>query len=202
MKYFSLFIFTLFSLVSYSQVGIGTTSPSAELEIASSDSGIPALELNAQSSPIGTITGQIAVIGDKLFMYDDTRAKWLSVETAILNFGYSGSANSQVLYYGGVELTGPVMPLDGTIVYVTANSSGGRSTKKFDLKINGTNVGNDDSDPTLDGRFKLASNTFSYSDYNIDFNAGDYISVKSRNNNNGVVSVDDPIVVIWVKWRK
>ena len=70
----------------FAQVGIGTITPNAELEIKS-NSTLPALELNPQTAPVGTATGQIAVIGDKLYMFDVTRAKWLSVEATMLNFG-------------------------------------------------------------------------------------------------------------------
>ncbi|MEM7085864.1 MAG: hypothetical protein AAF489_06765 [Bacteroidota bacterium] len=181
------------------QVGIGTVLPSAELEIEGTNTGIPTLELNPQSAPTGTADGQLAVIGDKLYLFDATRDKWLSTDTTALNYGWAGTADNQVLWFGGdVELTGPIMPLDGTIVYVTVNSTGGNTTKRMDLQINGSNVGND-PDPTLDGRFNLVAGSFTYSDFNIDFNAGDYITINAANNGAGV---DDPVAVIWVKWRE
>ena len=58
--YFFLLFFACFSVSA--QVGVGTTDPTAELEIETSNSGIPALELNPQSSPTGTATGQLAVL--------------------------------------------------------------------------------------------------------------------------------------------
>ncbi|MEM7186991.1 MAG: hypothetical protein AAF466_10060 [Bacteroidota bacterium] len=183
----------------YSQVGIGTTTPSSELEIVTTNTGIPALELNPQSGPTGSETGQLAVIGDKLFMYDDTRGKWLSTEATALNFGWAGSADGQVLWFGGdIETTGPIMPLDGTIVYVTINSTGGNTTKRMDLQINGTDVGNN-SDATLDGRINLVGGSFNYSDFNIDFDAGDYLTIEAATNG---TAVDDPTAIIWVKWRE
>jgi hypothetical protein len=139
------------------------------------------------------------VIGDKLYMYDNTRGKWLSTETTALNFAWAGNASNQTLWFGGdVENTGPIMPLDGTIVYMTINSSGGQANKAFDIQVNGANLGNN-TDPTLDGRINLTAGTFSYSSYNIDFNAGDYIQLRVRNN--GATGVDDPTAIIWVKWR-
>jgi len=183
----------------YAQVGIGTILPTAELEIAATNTGIPALELNPQSTPVGTADGQLAVIDDKLYLFDATRGKWLSTDTTSLNYGWSGTADGQVLWFGGnVELTGPIMPLDGTIVYVTINSSGGNTTKRMELQINGSNVGNS-GDPTIDGRISLAGGSFNYSDYNIDFNAGDYLTIEAAINGAGV---DDPVAVIWVKWRQ
>ena len=181
------------------QVGIGTLTPSAELEVEGTNTGIPALELNPQTAPVGSATGQLAVIGDKLYMYDNTRGKWLSTETTALNYGYAGSTDNQVLWFGGdVDLSGPIMPYDGTIVYVTVNSSGGNVTKRFHLQLNGSNIGNN-VDPTLDARFELTAGTFSYSDYNIDFNAGDYITILAANTG---LPVDDPAAIIWVKWRQ
>lgn len=185
--------------ITYSQVGIGTTSPTAELEIATTSTGIPALELNAQTAPTGSVTGQLAVIGDRLYMYDATRIKWLSIESTALQYGWAGSADNQLLWFGGdVENALPIMPLDGTIIYVTVNSSGGNSSKRMDLRINGSNVGND-PDPTLDGRFNLSSGSFSYSSFNIDFNAGDTITINAASNGS---AVDDPVAIIWVKWRQ
>ena len=67
-----------------SQVVVGTTDPTSELEIETTDTGIPALEINPQTAPVGSANGQIAVIGDKLYMYDLTRTKWLSIETTAL----------------------------------------------------------------------------------------------------------------------
>jgi len=50
----------------YSQVGIGTLNPSAELEIGTTNTGIPALEINPQTAPVGNAMGQLAIIGDIL----------------------------------------------------------------------------------------------------------------------------------------
>jgi len=201
MKIKIIIIFSLFMGFNslYAQVGIGTILPTAELEIAATNTGIPALELNPQSTPVGTADGQLAVIDDKLYLYDATRGKWLSTDTTSLNYGWAGTADGQVLWFGGdIELIGPIMPLDGTIVYVTINSSGGNTTKRMELQINGSNVGNS-GDPTIDGRISLAGGSFNYSDYNIDFNAGDYLTIEAAINGAGV---DDPVAVIWVKWRQ
>ncbi len=189
------------------QVGIGTTSPTAELEIETTNTGIPALELNPQTAPTGSVTGQLAVIGDKLFMYDATRAKWLSVESTPLQYGYGFGADNQVLFFGGdVGLdnttendTGPKMPFDGTIIYISVQSSGGDASKQFDIEINGTPVANDNANPEIDGRFSLSSGSYTYTDYNIDFSAGDYIMLKARANG---APVNDPAAIIWVKWRQ
>ena len=186
----------LYTITLYARVGNGTTNPTAELEIVTTNAGIPALELNPQNAPAGTAMGQFAVIGDQLYMYDATRVKWLSTETTALNFGWAGSADNQVLWFGGdIELTGPIMPFDGTIVYVSINSSEGNTTKRMDLQINGANVGNS-GNPTLDGRINLVGGSFNYSSFNIDFGAGDYITINAASNG---AAVDDPAAIIWVK---
>ena len=87
--------------VIFAQVGIGTTNPTAQLEINTSGTSLPALEISPQSSPIGTATGQLAVIDDKLFLYDQTRGKWLSVESCLLNFGLEEDSDNVFLEYVG-----------------------------------------------------------------------------------------------------
>ncbi|MDO5971584.1 hypothetical protein Q4Q35_17405 [Flavivirga aquimarina] len=198
---FSALLLCINCLIGFSQVGIGTTAPTAELEIETTNTGIPALELNAQSAPTGTVTGQIALIGDRLYMYDATRSKWLSLETTALQYGKSGGTDDERLEFAG-DLTnngsGPRMPFDGTIVYLTIESSGGVSNKQFDLKINGSDVGNSGT-ASLDGRISLSGGSFNYTDYNIDFDAGDYVTIEARSNGG---DVNNPVAVIWVKWRQ
>ncbi|MDO5977947.1 hypothetical protein [Flavivirga spongiicola] len=206
MKKIAYSVMLLCSYYSFSQVGIGTTTPSSELEIETTNTGIPALELNPQSAPTGSVTGQLAVIGDKLFMYDATRVKWLSTETTALQYGYENSADDQVIWFGGDvgnnsatdTASGAKMPFDGTIVYMTIESSGGNASKSFEIEINGTAVPNN-ADPTLDGRFNLSGGSFTRTTFNIDFNAGDYIMLRARSNGSGVI---DPAAIIWVKWRE
>ena len=180
----------------FSQVGIGTTTPTAELEIVATNTGIPALELNAQSSPTGTVTGQIALIGDKLYMYDASRTKWLSVETTALQFGRNGNTNNRPLRFGGnVENnnSGAMMPINGTIVAVSARAAGGASAKQFQIRVrNGTtNV--------TTSNFNLSSLEYTSITDNIDFSAGDYITVFAQNGGGNSTS---PIVVLWIKWRQ
>ena len=131
MEKHSLFLILLLCIhsIGFSQVGIGTTNPTAELEIETTNTGIPALELNAQTAPTGNATGQISLIGDKLFMYDATRSKWLSLETIALQYGRNGNADNQRLHYGGNmqnNNSGAMMPFNGTIVAVSSRSSGGK----------------------------------------------------------------------------
>ncbi|PQB05359.1 hypothetical protein [Aureitalea marina] len=192
----SLIVFLFNFSVIFGQVGIGTTSPSAQLEIDDSGSGLPALELNPQTSPTGTADGQIAVIGTELYLYDDKRGKWLSTQTIPLSFARSGNRASGGLQFGGNmnnQSSGPIMPFDGTIIAVTANSSGGTSDKEFQIRVrNGTTTNSSVS-------FNLSSNTYIDDKTNTDFSAGDYLVVRLIDNGDGDVS--QPTATIWIKWR-
>ena len=192
---------SVLTVTAFAQVGIGTPTPSAELDIITTNTGIPALELNPQTDPVGSQTGQLAVIGDKLYMYDGTRGKWLSVESTPLQYGRNGTnIDTDRLRFGGDirnASSGAKMPLNGTIVYIAVQTAGGDADKEFDLEINGTDVG-DSVDPTIDGRFELVGGSFYSSEYNIDFDAGDFISIQAR----GADDVEHPAAIIWVKWRE
>ena len=192
--------FILFCVLSIqAQVGIGTTNPTSQMEIKTTATGIPALELNPQSAPIGTSTGQISVIGDKLYMFDDGRGKWLSVESMMLNFGLENGTDDQHLeYVGDILLSGPKMPFDGTVVYITMNASGGQANKQVQLFQNNLPVLNN-ADASLDGLLALDGYTFTETDYNLDFNAGDHFRVKVTSTG---VDVENLSVLLWVKWRE
>jgi len=188
------------------QVGIGTTTPKAMLDI-NAETDLPALELNPQDTPTGSVTGQLAVIGDRLFLYDQDRSKWLSVETTLLNFGReSGNNNVFLEYVGDIQTLGPQMPQAGTIVYVSINSSGGKADKKLELYINNTMVANNDPATadaiSIDGELQLSSNTFRTTRYNVDFNANDFIRVRVADDGGGAsVRTDNITALLWVKWR-
>lgn len=182
---------------TFSQVGIGTVAPTAELEIETTNTGIPALELNPQTGPTGTVTGQIAVIGDKLFMYDDTRNKWLSVETMPLQYGRNGNADNQRLHYGGNmqnNNSGAMMPFNGTVVAVSSRSSGGQSDKQFQVRIrNGT------TNQSGTFTFDLVSNEYISTTTDANFNSGDYINVHAQAAGS---TVSNATVILWIKWRQ
>lgn len=184
---------SLFSGELNAQVGIGTTTPNSALEILSPSDDFPAFELNPQTAPVGTAMGQLSVIGDELYLYDDVRGKWLSVESSTFNFGREGGVNNQNLEYAGdIDDNGPLMPRDGTIVYVTMNSSGGNATKMASIDITDTLGTETSTDIALIGGVRV------YTDFNTDFNQGDFIRVKA---NGAGGTADDMSVVIWVKWR-
>ncbi|WP_146191782.1 hypothetical protein [Algibacter marinivivus] len=203
---FTVLLLCLSYYYSFSQVGIGTTTPTAELEIQTSDVGdplldIPALEINPQTTnvPTGSTTGQISVIGDKLYMYDGTRNKWLSIETTKLHYGRGGNRNNEVLRYVGDfgnQNSSALMPFDGTIVHITARARGGLANKDFSVEIRNGNaiVGTATT-------YSLASSEFIDTTTNTNFSAGDYIISRIANTPT-TATVQDLIVTIWVKWRQ
>lgn len=195
----TLIVFLLCCSTLIAQVGVGTTDPSAQLDIVTTNTGIPALELNPQSSPSGSVTGQLAVIDDLLYMFDAVRGKWLSVESTAFQFGKNGDGDNELLEFAGdVDESGPKMPFNGTIVYMSIQAIGGNTSKSFDLQINGSDVGNSNYQ-SIDGRINLSSSAFVRTSYNIDFDEGDVITLEVRSNGS---DVEDATAVIWVKWRK
>ena len=193
-KTFGMLTFLLLFLnISIAQVGIGTTSPSAMLEVVSTDTGIPTLELTPQSAPVGDTTGQLAVIGDILYMYDATRGKWLSVESTALQFSKDGDdIDGEYLNFGGDvadRSSGAFMPNNGTITAISIMAEDGQSDKAFQIRINGT----------TDTTYNLSSLSFSQTDIDIEFDSEDFINVRVVSSGD---EMENPTAIIWVKWRK
>ncbi len=185
-------IMLLVSCSIFSQVGIGTTTPNAELEI-NSDTNLPALELNPQTSPTGTASGQLSVIEDELYLFDKSREKWLSIEAASFAFALEGNVNNRPLEYSGdVTNSGPVIPRNATLVYAAINSSGGNASKVFTLIVTSL------SGSVTNHTFQISGGKLTNTSYNIDLNEGDTLQVRTNNSN----SVSNPTVLFWVKWRK
>jgi hypothetical protein len=196
-KHLTLLHILLWTVNSHSQIGIGTITPTAEIEVSTTNTGIPAFELNPQSAPVGSATGQLAVIGDQLFMYDAIRTKWLSIGATAFTWSIRGNSRNEYLKFSGGGLrdlgTGAPMPFDGTIVYIAATSTAGMATKGFDILVrNGTTTNSTTT-------FNLVANNYSNTTHNINFAAGDYLNVWCQDD---AVDVVDPTLTVWVKQRK
>ncbi|MEP0263754.1 hypothetical protein [Dokdonia sp.] len=194
----SLFLFLLFtSFFLNAQVGVGTIVPNGKLTIDASADTTAALELVPQATPTTNLAnGQLAVIGDKLYMYDLTRTAWLSVESTAIQFGRNGDTATNNLLYGGnmaSATSGALMPLDGTIVAITAIAASGDDT---DINIRARDVTNTNS---VNETFTLASLRYTDTAANFDFSAGDYITARGRD---GATTAQDVTVIVWVKWRQ
>lgn len=198
MKYLKLLFALLAAIVSVAmnaQVGIGTTTPTAKLEIDASADAIPALEIVPQATtPTGTSDGQICILENSLYVYDSSRSKWLSSETMVLSWGGSGNFDDRYLETNGnFSATGGIkIPKNATIVAITAQATtGGNPTKGFEIRKNNPSV-------TVN-TFSLVANTYNNKTSNIDINADDFLRVFATNAGSDVTS---PTVTLWIKWRK
>lgn len=181
------------------QVGIGTTTPTAQLTIDVGTSGLAPLELtNTSTAPTTNLNaGQLAVINNELYFYEPNRGHWLSVTTIPIPFTRSGNVNSQNLYFDGRianQNSGAHMPKNGTIVHVSATSSGGSATKRFQILVR--NGGSDVSVTDV----SLVANNLNDDSLDIDFSAGDSLTMRARDDGDGDVS--NPSVILWIKWRE
>ena len=197
MKYLTTLITLLFCTVLFAQVGIGTSNPTAQLDINTSNSSLPPLELNPQAAPLGTAAGQMSVIGDQLYLFDNNRNKWLSVGSSTFNFGREGDLDGHSLEYAGdITNSGPSLPNNGTIVYVTLNSSGGKPDKGITLEVY------DSADALVSSHsLNLSSGRLLKNDFDVDFNAGDYFRVRVDNDTGTNAKANDISAVLWTKWR-
>ncbi len=206
MKKLILFLILIFSnQFIYSQVGINTTTPTAELDINTSALNLPALNIEPQSTPTGTATGQIAVIGDQLYMYDATRAKWLSTDAIPLIFSRSGDVTgTQNLRLAGNATSvnsGLLMPYNGTVVAITTNSNVSSNTTTNNLSTP-FNIRIREEDNTVAGgeiNFNLLAGKYIDTTINLDFVIGNHIT--ARTSNTGTDSINNPVVTVWIKWR-
>ncbi|NIQ92433.1 MAG: hypothetical protein GWN93_27010 [Deltaproteobacteria bacterium] len=178
-------------------VGMGTSTPNAAalLDMVSTSKGFaPPRMTNTQilaiTSPIDGLRAH-STDDDMLFVYDSGRTKWLSAEVTALQYGGNGVADGEYMSFGGIMNatgSGARMPLDGTIVRVTTQTSGGEATKGFEVQINDVSQLS----------YSLSSNVYTNNAVNVNFSAGDYI-------HNYVVaaglSVNNPATIVWVKWR-
>lgn len=156
---------------------------------------------------MGTATGQIAVIGDQLYVYDERRVKWLSVESTVFNFGHEKKNDDRFLeYVGDIISTGAIVPFNGTIVYVSVKTNDAVGVaKNFEIYID--EVAQPNTSPTdltqisTDGsvRTDAATQSFISSTHNIDVNKGQSLRIRVSG---GGPPVANPVVLLWVKWRK
>lgn len=77
-----------------------------------------------------------------LYIWDSNRGKWLSVTKRILVFNYSGEISQGYLRIEDLLSAdiGFVSPRNGTIVGMTANSTGGYEDKTFEIRDFGTPI--------------------------------------------------------------
>jgi hypothetical protein len=127
---------------------------------------------NLSSAPTQNLSGgQMAIINNELYVFNVDKNKWLT-PTKSLGFGRNGSADGNLLMApGGVrnESSGFRMAKNGTIVGAALHSTSSVNNKDVDIRINEQVV----YTVTTDNNGQVLDNTL-----NIDFSAGDVISVK------------------------
>ena len=177
---------------SNGRIGIGTVSLTSKVKIDAFADAFPSLEIVPRTTaPTGTASGQMAIINGSLFIYDLTRAKWLSSETMTYSFGLTGNADGDLLQYASVALAGSGARIlkNATIVGITVQTAGGNATKVFDVtaSISGT------TSYTLVGGALVNSNV------NVNVDAGEYIRVSAST---AGTFASDPTVTLHLKWRE
>jgi hypothetical protein len=178
-------------------IGVGTTAPSAKIEIDNSGT-LPQLELESRATaPTGTANGQMAIIDGSLFIYDTARGKWLSSETMTYAYGNSANTNNTFLDFANLNSqanSGAKILKNATIVGITAMGSGGNATKGFNIV-------------ERSGATTISTNSFNliglnYSNYsstiNYDITEGNYITIFVQNDTN----IANPTVILHLKWRQ
>lgn len=191
-------VITLFFSLSaiYAQVGVGTTAPVGKLTVDASADTTAALELVPQPTPSTNLAaGQIAVIGDKAYMYNVDRDKWLTLESTAIQFGRNGSITTENLRYAGNlanQNSGALMPFNGTIIAITAKGATGDDTG-LQLRVrNGTTT-------IATENFNLAGLEYIDTTTDIDFSSGDYLVARATD---GSTTTSHISLTLWIKWRQ
>ncbi|WP_298954653.1 hypothetical protein [uncultured Nonlabens sp.] len=169
---------------------------------------LPPLFIQPQSAPVGSHTGQIVVIDDQLFVYDQARGKWLSAQTTLLSYANENNSSGRFLeFVGDVTRNGAILPYDATIVYITVKAlpTPTPRDKNIEIYIDNTPVPNNDTvSPegiSVDGvvRTSTNSNFFISRTHNIDVDQGQSVRVRVANAGG---NIEDTVVLLWLKWRK
>jgi hypothetical protein len=170
---------------------------------ASANEKMTGQELADGISNLISLPGGLAVttIGGQnvLTLIDSTRSnKVLSVESTDLTWSENRLGNNEWLQIGSAvdSTSGYIMPLDATIVMVTAQTADdNNNTKAIDLYIDGvsTTAGIVDFNPAVNGE-----NTYSDTTLNIDVAAGEKLQLRGASTGG---FIEDVVVTLWVKWR-
>lgn len=152
------------------------------------------LQLSEQTTAptTGLAGGQLSVIGDQLYLYDDGRAKWLSVQETKYHWA-DNVVKGKIMKIGDALGTnvGYKIPSDSTVVAVTANEATG-SNRSVQLRRNGTAV----SLKT----FSLSSGSYTSNTDSIDLDEGDVLQVYVTGGSGPPCK--DLVVNVHLKYRK
>lgn len=152
------------------------------------------LELVPQSAPTTDLQdGQLAMIGDELYAYDDTRGLWLSVMRHTFVFGRRGNTKNKYLNFFGGALasnnTGIRLPWNCTIVAMSAQLDASGTATFTVRESTATRTVNQVVTAAL-GSHSVAINT--------DLNAGDLLECYLA----ATANVQDPMILVEIAKRK
>jgi len=135
--------------------------------------------------------GQLCNRAGILYVYDETRVKWVSVDKPTPVFStQKGDGNYLTAGYFSDANSGYVALKDGVIVGVTASGGSGNLTKSFSVRKN--------SDPTDILTFSLTAGKYYSDTANVNFSAGDVLQVYCSADG---AAVNAPLVQLIVAWR-
>lgn len=139
--------------------------------------------------------GRIEVKNGVLYIYDDIRSKWLSVNRQTLVFGRNGVAGNQYLSYmgGGMSSDSGYRPSNSATIVSMSVQTSTSDDYSIDIRKNDTLTG-------------IASLSVSGSDNageittDVNLTIGDFLQCYLNYTGSGS-GVEDPVVVIELAWR-
>ena len=138
------------------------------------------------------VEGRVIVVGDKQYMYDSVRAKWLSVERKSIEAQKASKSKDVYLQYGNVPSlqTGYRIPRNATIVAMVAQTE---LSASWTLEVRRNNV----TTPIASLTITAAAGNQSITT-NVDVVAGDRIQLYA---NTAGVDIFAPVANIELAWR-
>ncbi len=135
-----------------------------------------------------------------LYVYDEGRAKWLSIQRQTLVFGRAGLTNNQYLNFAGGGISsnsGYRLPRHGCIVGVTVQTS---TSSNYNIHIRKGDDTTGDSEANIQS---LTVAGFGAGDIavNKEIYSGEHLQCYLEYTGSGL-GVNDPIVMIEVAWRE
>lgn len=123
-----------------------------------------------------------------LYVFDETRSKWLSINRIIVTFQKSGTVTSQYLNIGDLALSsvGYLVPRQGTIISCSIRATGGNDDCSFDIRDNGNQI-----------LQKSFSDSYELFDFSLDTNFDSEAILQCY----CMDTAENPIVTIELAWR-
>ena len=140
---------------------------------ATSGSYAPLRLNNLSSAPTSALqAGDTAVVNERLYTYDATRSKWLTVQRDKPIFGRRFADGQYLALFGGnfnSANTGFICHYHSTIIGITARCDAGNLAKTIRIRKNGTSANL--------ATFSLTAGSYSSLSENINVNQDDYVQV-------------------------